>query len=680
MSAKQNPPGPVEAVVRHVARSQEELRFVDTSEAPQQDERQLRLAIQRANREWELTFDAVPDAILVIDEDHNVARANRAATEVLERSFADLIGRPCHEVVHGRDTPLPSCPHQRLLATGQPECGDVEETRLGRTFHSRTTPLRDPQGVVRGCVHVLHDVTEQKMAEAALCQAEEKYRSIFENAVEGIFQTSTDGAFLAANPAMARILGYASLGDLLRARTGIAAQSYVHPEKREEFQRLMRQHEAVSGFEFELYRKDGSRSWVSESVRRVCDATGHVLYYEGTLADITERKQLEEQLRHAQKMESVGQLAGGVAHDFNNLLGVMLGYCDLLLENSSVNEHSRNQVSEIRKAVRRAAEITRQLLAFSRKQVLQTRKLDLNDLIRETSGMLERLLGEDIELITMLGEKLELVLADPTQVEQIIMNLAVNARDAMSNGGRLTIETSNVRLDPTNSIIRHLDVPAGDYVMLAVSDTGAGMDGETQKHIFEPFYTTKGKGKGTGLGLSTVYGVVKQSDGFIWVHSEVQHGSTFKIYLPRVRGSLVRPPAAPRAAVELGTETILLVEDDAALLQLNHDLLADMGYHVLPAANGAEAISLAEDQSTTIHLLMTDVVMPGLSGHQLADQLTQSRLALKVLYVSGYADSVIQRAVLDAGAAFLQKPFDRDVLAKTLRTLLHPEFLAAKAG
>jgi CheY-like chemotaxis protein/two-component sensor histidine kinase len=350
------------------------------------------------------------------------------------------------------------------------------------------------------------------------------------------------------------------------------------------------------------------------------------------------------------------------------------------LLDKTLSDQARHRIEEITKAGQRAAAVTHQLLAFSRKQVLETRILDLNALVRNTIGMLQRLLGEDVALVTEFDANLGMVKADATQLEQIIMNLAVNARDAMPHGGKLIIHTSNAELDAAYGE-RHMHVPSGDYVMLEITDNGSGMDAETQGQIFEPFFTTKETDRGTGLGLATVYGIVKQSGGYIWVYSEVGFGTTFKIYLPRVQGiadALARPHLP--AAIERGCETILLVEDDAALRALDRELVYEMGYAVLDASNGSEALKLADKNSGTIHLLMVDVIMPGMSGKQLADELLQSRPNTKVLFVSGYTNNVIQRVLSNPGAAFLQKPFTRETLSKKLREVLDSTLEPSAAG
>ena len=370
-------------------------------------------------------------------------------------------------------------------------------------------------------------------------------------------------------------------------------------------------------------------------------------------------------------MEAMGRLAGGISHDFNNLLGVMIGYSDLMLASTSLDDRTRHQIEQVKKAGHRAASLTGQLLAFSRKQVLTPKVLDLNTVVSETSKMLHRLLGEDIELITKLAPVLDHVKADPTQIEQVIMNLVINARDAMPRGGKLIIETANAELDRAFGQHLRVEVQPGNYVLLAVSDTGIGMDRKTQARIFEPFFTTKDKGKGTGLGLATVYGIVRQSGGYIWVYSEVGEGTTFKIYIPRFNEmpKEVQPEAITPLATASGT--ILLVEDEESLRDVSHQLLKSMGYTVIEAANGADAIRIASQCSDPIDLLITDVVMPGMNGRELAELLLASRSRMRVLYVSGHTDdAIVHYSIHDHGMAFLQKPFTRDGLAKKIQEML----------
>jgi two-component system, cell cycle sensor histidine kinase and response regulator CckA len=419
--------------------------------------------------------------------------------------------------------------------------------------------------------------------------------------------------------------------------------------------------------------KGGSYACHAEPLR---GADGEVQGAVCMALDVTDRKQLEEQFRQAQKMEAVGRLAGGIAHDFNNLLMVIQGYADLMTDRLPEGDALRRNAEQIQMAAQRATSLTRQLLAFSRKQMLAPKVLNIQSVVVDMEKILRRLIGEDVELQTSAAADLGLVKADRSQLEQVIMNLAVNARDAMPKGGRLTIETANVELDASFGETPAVVVP-GKYVLLAVTDNGSGMDAETQAHIFEPFFTTKEKGKGTGLGLATVYGIVKQSGGYVWVYSEMGRGTAFKIYLPRIEEE--NPPAGrdqmPDAeSVKRGSETVLLVEDEKGVRELAREYLEMTGYTVVLAEDGRTALELAAMHSGTIHLLMTDVVMPGISGRELADRVAKIRPGIKVLYMSGYTDhAVVHHGILENDAVLLQKPFTLSTLAAKLREILTPE-------
>jgi two-component system cell cycle sensor histidine kinase/response regulator CckA len=509
---------------------------------------------------------------------------------------------------------------------------------------------------------------ERVRAETALRASEASYSTLVEQAPVGIYRSSPAGRFLSANTALARILGYDSPAELLAL--DMAHDVYADAAER---RRLLdrdsyteREYDEVEAI---WKRKDRSRVTVQLSVRAVRNAEGRVEYYEAFARDVTEQRRLEGQLLHAQKMEAVGRLAGGVAHDFNNLLTVILSYSDLLLEDLPPVAGSRDDIAEIRKAAVAATSLTRQLLAFSRQQVLEPRVLDVNEVVASTEKLLTRLLGEDVHLATVLASDLGAVKVDPGQLEQIIMNLAVNARDAMPRGGRLTLETGNVDMD--ESYVRgHPVAQPGRYVMLAVSDTGVGMDAKTQARIFEPFFTTKEPGKGTGLGLATVYGIVKQSGGFIWVYSEPGHGTSFKIYLPRVDEQVVAASVGPEHPLG-GSETVLVVEDVAAVRAVACEMLGRHGYRVLEAPDGETALRLVAKHQGEIHLLLTDVVMPDVSGRELADKVAAVRPGVRVLFMSGYTDdAVVRHGVLQEGIAFLQKPFTPDTLARKVREVL----------
>lgn len=448
----------------------------------------------------------------------------------------------------------------------------------------------------------------------------------------------------------------------------------VHPEDRE----LVREHMEASirtgqpyALDHRIILPDGSERIVREQAELIRDATGTPVRFTGTVQDITEQRRLEDQFRQAQKMEAIGRLAGGIAHDFNNLLSVILGYSELMQDFVEKGSPLQRHSDYIRDAAKRGAGLTRQLLAFSRRQMLESTVLDMNALVTELVKMLPRLIGEDIELKISLTPEVWSVKADAGQIEQVILNLAVNSRDAMPQGGRLMIETANVELDQ-DYCRHHPPAQAGEYVMVAVADTGVGMDKATRARLFEPFFTTKEKGKGTGLGLATTYGIVKQSGGYIWAYSEVGHGTTFKVYLPRVLAPVTTEiRRAPEPAVLGGSETILLVEDEQSLRNVIEDGLTRVGYRILPCQSAEDAIRQCECYPNDIHLLLTDVVMPQMSGREIATRVEKVRPGVKVLYMSGYTDdAIVQRGVLEPGVAFLEKPFRSVDLARKVREVL----------
>ena len=518
-------------------------------------------------------------------------------------------------------------------------------------------------------------------------RAEERYRSFIAQSSEGVSRLEIDppvpitlseeeqidrlyaGARIAeCNDAMARMYGYNEARELMGTRLA-DLHNVTDPTNREQIRAFIRAGYRVADSETREHDREGRpRVFLNNVVGFVEE--GHLVRVWGTQRDVTEQRHLEEQFRQSQKMEAVGQLAGGIAHDFNNLLTAILGNTQLLLRDLPPGDSKRGDVEEIRKASERAASLTRQLLAYSRRQMLQPEVLDLNVVVAEMDKMLRRLIGEHIALVTVLAPDLGRVRADPNQIEQVIVNLAVNARDAMPEGGKLTIETADVDLDEAFAQT-HLGSVPGPYAMLAVTDSGVGMDASVRAHVFEPFFTTKEVGRGTGLGLATVYGIVKQSDGYISVYSEVGHGSSFKIYLPRIAQPADAPVSPQRSGPARGTETVLVVEDEPAVLTLSRRALEAQGYVVLAASDAAAALRVVERHGGTIHMLVTDVVMPGLSGRELADRLVAQRPGIRVLYMSGYpGDAVVQHGGLPQGSAFLQKPFSPDTLARKVRDVL----------
>lgn len=495
----------------------------------------------------------------------------------------------------------------------------------------------------------------------ALRESEEQYRGLVDSAFDGVV-VQQDRLIKSVNRAYAEMFGY-DIEELI----GRDIMALTPPDHREYV--LAKSAADNSVYETLGLKKDGTEINIEISANNFF-SNGEPARL-AAVRDITERKLLEEQLRQSQKLEAVGQLAGGIAHDFNNLLTVINGYSELILKRLPAQDPGRSNLEEIRKAGDRAASLTRQLLAFSRKQVLQPRVLNLNAIVSDLEKMLNRLIGEDIELRTLLSTDLGSIKADPGQVEQIVMNLVVNARDAMPNGGKLTIETRNVDLDDEYSR-QHIAAPPGSYALLSVSDNGCGMDDQTRARIFEPFFSTKEAGKGTGLGLSTVYGIVKQSGGNIWVYSELARGTTFKVYLPHVsQGAEEYKRAEESEEAIRGVETILLAEDEDVVRQLARQILESCGYRVLEAASGSEALSICEGHREAIHLLVTDVIMPEMSGRELSVRLAQVCPETKVLFMSGYTDdAIVHHGILEEGTNFIQKPFTPNALARKVRDVL----------
>src|SRR5271157_4781283 len=508
-----------------------------------------------------------------------------------------------------------------------------------------------------------------RATQEGLRRSEINFRSLVTNAPYGICRCDSGGKLLDANPALLAMLGYSVAEELIGMHLGAL---YKDSHQWFELADHLLAAAPFTGLNAEWKRKDGTGTVVRVSGRAV-SAEDKRRTFELFAEDVTERRALEQQLRQSQKMEAIGRLAGGIAHDFNNLLMVISGYAEFLLDRIGPDPAVRGPAQEIASAAGRASSLTRQLLAFSRKQMMAPKILDLNEVVTENLKMLTRVIGEDIDLVMVPAADLGAVRADAGQIEQVIMNLAVNARDAMPSGGKLTIETSNVSLDEDYARFR-APLQPGDYVMLAISDTGAGMDAETQSQIFEPFFTTKGT-KGTGLGLSTVYGIIKQSGGYIWVYSEAGKGTTFKIYLPRVAETVDSAAAvaapAESASDEQENETILLVEDEANLRYLARQFLEKQGYHVIEAADGAVAMQVAVAHEGVIHLLLTDVITPGMNGREVAQRISELRPNTKVLYMSGYTENVIgHNGTLDAGVRLLQKPFTlRDLKSKVREVL-----------
>jgi len=874
-------------------------------------------SLDRANREWERTFNAISDFVMVLDSGHRILRANKAMAEVLGTTEQELIGKLCFELVHGEKEPPAFCPHSELLADGEEHSAEIVEPRLGGTYDVRVSPVVGQDGQVIGSVHVTRDITERKQAEKSLSEKSRFIDSLLRAAPVPIFYKDRDGRYIGCNDAFTEIMGVSSedirgktvhelwpgeladkyhqmdlelmrnrehqeyefqvkakdgeihpviyakdvyldshgevagivgaflditehkrgerelqqSNDLLRAVIEAAPTAIigldldgnvqmlwnpaaekmlgwtadevmgrplpiVPPESHEQFRgfrerirsgktldgvEVRRQRRDGSPIDYSIYasslhddkgritgniavlvditerkraeeknaqlaaivessddaiigktldgiitswnkgaeniygykhsevvdkpicllvpaerqdevpellarikrgehveryetvrlKKDGSEIDVSLTISPIKNIEGRIVGASTIARDITEEKSLQRQLIQAQKMEAIGQLAGGVAHDFNNILTAIIGYSDVLTQQIPADSPYHGKVVQIGRAGVRAAHLTRQLLAFSRKQILDLRPLNLNEVIANFEKMLRPLIGEDIEVVTFLDPSAGTVMGDPAQIEQILLNLAINARDAMPAGGKLTMETANASLDEAYART-HSEVRPGPYVMLAVSDTGHGMDPHVLPRVFEPFFTTKGKEKGTGLGLSTVYGIVKQHQGHVTAYSEPDRGTTFRVYLPLVQRASEQPQSVPAATTQLrGRETVLVVEDDEVVRQLTAEVLETLGYSVLQCSDPEEAKRASATRRGPIDLLLTDVVLPQMDGKSLFDLLSPALPEMRVLYVSGYAENAIaHHGVLDAGVKFLQKPFTAEALAKKVREVL----------
>ncbi len=639
-------------------------------------------ALKQSEARLVAVLEHLLEGILAADtETERFVFANAAICRMLGRSREEIIGLSIRDI-HPADA-LPRVLEEfARMKRGESDMAlDLPALRRdGSVFH---VDIRAANMELDGrpCVLAMFtDITDRKRAQAELKEAERRYRDLFAGSRDGFVVVSASGAFLDANPAYCNMLGY-TLDELKQLEDfyAITPPQWRAWEKKEIWEnRLLSQ--GYSGvYEKEYIRKDGTVFPVELQSFAVFDEGGRPQYLWGVARDITDRKRLEQeqeklqkQLQHAQKMESVGRLAGGVAHDFNNMLGVILGHTEMALSQVDADSPLQADLQEIRKAAERSADLTRQLLAFARKQTISPQVLDLNATVEGMLKMLRRLIGEDIELAWLPGAQTGQIRLDPSQVDQVLANLCVNARDAIGERpGRIVIETGAANFDAAYCA-EHVGFIPGEYILLAVSDNGCGMDKDTQAHLFEPFFTTKESGKGTGLGLATVYGIVKQNCGFINVYSELGKGTTFKIFLPRCRTKATRLPQPGAAETSgPGNATILLVEDEPAILQMTTSMLESQGYQVLAATTPGEAIRLAREYTGPIHLLMTDVVMPEMNGRDLAKNLLAIYPDLKRLFMSGYTANVIaHHGVLDAGVRFLQKPFSlRELSAKIAEAL-----------
>jgi PAS domain S-box-containing protein len=608
------------------------------------------------------------DAILTIDRQQRITLFNSGAEKIFGYRAADALGKPIHMLLPERYRDMHQ-QHVRAFSNSQDVLRPMNErnTIFGRRADGTEFPAEASISKFAAAGEEimtvrLRDVSERYAAEQRIRQM----AAIVQSSQDAIISEDLEGAIVSWNHGAERMYGYTPM-EAIGRNARMLLQSGAPDEVSANIAKARAGLSAT--IETVRRRKDGRTIEIALTVSPIRDGQGKITGLATIARDIAERKRLEGQLLHSQKMEAVGRLAGGVAHDFNNLLSIIVGYAYLIQSSTPEENPIRNAADEIMLAVERAGALTRQLLAFSRKQVMQPEVLNLNDVVAGIGKIVPRLIGEDIDVRVIPSADLQNVKADPGQLEQVIMNLVVNARDAMPGGGKLTIETANISFREEEA--HQHGVHAGDYVLLAVSDTGHGMDAATRSHIFEPFFTTKEAGKGTGLGLATVHGIVNQSNGHIWVYSELGQGTTFKVYFPVTQEAITRRQAAKPVPILCGRETVLLAEDEANLRELLTGVLRDHGYKVLAAGDGAEAVRLAAQHSGAIDVLLTDVVMPGMRGQTLADEISRRTPDMAVIYMSGYTDNaLVHHESMPQGAIFLQKPFTPDVLLRRVREVL----------
>ena len=623
---------------------------------------------------FHLISENAADMIAVVDLEGRRIFNSLSYQKILGYAPDELQASSGFEQIHPEDRERV---RQAATRTRQSGMGTTLEYRFRHknggwmVLESVASVIRNERGEPEKLVIVNRDITERKKAQEALSRSEASFRSLVEGAPYGIYRATMTGQFLEVNPAFQRMLGYESAQELFNA--DLATQVFRHAADYERMNELLAESKVMKDIEMEWKRPSGEPIVVRCSGHRVEGKDGGPDYFEVFAEDVTERRTLERQLRMAQKMEAIGRLSGGIAHDFNNLLGVIIGYSGVLKKSLDKSQPTYEFATEIEKAGQRAASLTRQLLAFSRQQVLTPSVLSLNSLVADMEKMLPRLLGEDINVSLALDSELGNVKADQSQIEQVIMNLAVNARDAMPSGGKLHIQTANIELDHAFTHA-HPGSKVGSYVMLAIADSGTGMSAETIAHIFEPFFTTKAVGQGTGLGLATVYGIVKQSNGYIWVDSTLGKGTVFQIYLLRhldAEETSVAKVEIASTERRHGSEVILLVEDADPLRKLAQAFLESNGFRVSSAPCGEAALEIAARHSGMFDLLLTDVVMPGMNGRVLAEELSRRQPGLKVLFMSGYTDSFIAgHGVLQEGTNLLHKPFTEEILISKVREVL----------
>lgn len=609
-------------------------------------------------------LNSINDRVVYLDADLKIIKFNHAvATHTGETAGNTITGRKCYEALMDRSEPCVGCPALITIETEKLEEADIK-TSDGKLWNTRAYPTTGQDRKVTGVVGIGRDITDHRKAE----DANKRLATAVANASESLVITDQEATIIYVNPAFEQNTGYTK-EEAVGQNPSILKTDRQDAAFYKEMWNLLSAGKVWKG-EFVNKKKDGTFFTEEATISPVFDRDGQIINYVAIKYDVTEKRALENQLNHALKMEAIGRLAGGVAHDFNNMLNVILGYSEIITSKFSPNDPVLKDLIEIKNAARRSVDITRQLLAFSRKQIIAPRVIDMNKTIEGMEKMLARVIGEDIDILFVPGENLWKVRLDPSMVDQIIANLVINARDAMKNGGKLTIETLNGVIDKAYCTTHAGFIP-GNFAMLAVSDNGTGMDKETMSHVFEPFFTTKDKAEGTGLGLSSVYGSVKQSNGFINVYSEPGKGTTFKLYFPQYHGKTKKTEIETDVLKKFKTATVVLVEDDEMLLNLAKTMLEYIGHNVVAFANPNDALAFCDKSKSSIDILLTDIVMPDMNGRKLRDLIVAENPEIRTIFMSGYTANVIaHQGILEKEVSFLQKPFTMDDLAKKIEEIL----------